>query len=188
MGHMLKWFTAALLAASPAFSDGIDEWETVFEQDSWRLDVNTWDDGSLSCETRSVSEDGTLFSVESWPDGSFSITLYNENWQFPEEAVDETFVVRIDGGDPWDISAEKYSSSVTSYLDRTEPATQRFLTAFYSGSSMLIESAKGTAIAQYALSGTGPTMDHHSECEDLIGTISATIEADPGAKLAKETF
>ena len=185
---MLKWFSAALLVASPAFSDGISEWETVFEQGAWRLDVNIWDDGSLSCETRAISDEGVLFSVESWPDGTFSITLYNEDWQFPEQAVDESFVVRIDGGDPWDISAEKYSSSVTSYLDRTEPATQRFLTAFYGGATMQIESVKGTMIATYALSGTGPTMDEHSKCEDRIGTASAAVEVDPGAKLAKETF
>ncbi len=185
---MLKWLAAGLLAATPALSDGISEWETVFEQGAWRLDVNIWDDGSLSCETRAISDEGTLFSVESWPDGTFSITLYNENWQFPEEAVDETFVVRIDNSDPWDISAEKYSSSVTSWLDRTEPATQRFLTAFYSGSNMLIESVKGTAIARFALSGTGPTMDEHSKCEDRIGTASAAVDVDPDAKHAKETF
>lgn len=185
---MLKQVAVLCLLANVGFATEIKEWETVFEQGAWRLDVNIWDDDSLTCETRSISTDGTLFSIESWPDGSFSVSLYNEIWRFPSEAVTESFVLRIDGADYWDVDAEKFDSTVVSYLDRTLPDTQEFLTAFYNGTSMRIESAKGTLIAEYALAGTGPTMAEHAKCENRIGTAAAAIEADPSAKLAKDTF
>jgi hypothetical protein len=185
---MLRVTLIALLAASAAGAVEIKEWETLYETGDWRLDVNIWDDDMLSCEARSVSADGTVFSVESWSDGSFSIAIYNENWAFPSEPVPETFVLRIDGADAWDVEAEKYDQSVVSYLDRTDPATQELLTAFYNGTRMDVENTRGRTIASWGLSGSGETMREHARCEDRLGEASAAVEAEPGAKLAKDTF
>jgi hypothetical protein len=185
---MLKRVAVVCLLASAAQAEEIKEWETVFEQDSWRLDVNIWTDDSLSCETRSMDDNGTLFSVESWQDGSFTITVWNEEWQFPQEEVDQNFVIRIDDDAPWDIVGSKSFSSVYSYLDRSEPSTQRFLAAFYNGREMAVESTSGDTIARYHLSGTIATMEEHSKCEDRIGDASAALGDNPGAKLTKDTF
>lgn len=180
-------FPALLLLASPAFAD-IKEWETLFEQGSWRLDVNIWDDDSLSCESRTVNDDGIVMRYESWPDGAVTLTLYNETWQFPAESVSETYNLRIDGSDPWEVTGDKYDSSVSSILDPSEEGVISLLDAMVNGSAVQIESKKGTAITQFALTGFGATLEQHFECEARIIGATPSQQEDSAARRAKETF
>jgi hypothetical protein len=180
-------FSTAMLLSAAAFAD-IKEWETVFEQDAWRLDVNIWDDDSLSCESRAVNDDGIVLRYESWPDGMVTLSLYKETWQFPSDSVIETYNLRIDQSEPWEVTGDKYDSSVTSDLDPTEEGVITLLDAMAHGKTLFVESSKGTEITRFHLAGFGPTLGQHRECEARITGTAPSQKENASARKSKESF
>lgn len=74
------------------------EWETLVEQGFWRLDVNMYDDGDMSCEARSSSESDVIMSFEEWKDGASTIAFHNSAWKFPEEPISTKFIIAVESG------------------------------------------------------------------------------------------
>lgn len=71
--HLL---TSAILAIGvSATSVSAIEWDTLYSRGNWRLDINYYDDGSRSCESRTVNSQDFVFSLFTWDDGDYVSAL-----------------------------------------------------------------------------------------------------------------
>ena len=65
------------------------EWDTLYSRGNWRLDLNYYDDGSRSCESRSTNSQDYVFSLFTWDDGDYVVRFTHEDWEFGDDTVDQ---------------------------------------------------------------------------------------------------
>ncbi len=158
---MIRLAAITLLFATPSLAD-----QTLFTEGTWNLVLYEFDDGTVSCATESTNDDGTVFRFESWPTGVAAISLTDPDWQFPHESVDETFGLRINGGELWLGQATKFDNTVQASLPAEDQTLNGLIDQLMSGTALDVESAKGTPITHFSLAGVAKTLENHFQCED----------------------
>ena len=158
---MIRLATMTLLLATPSFAD-----EILYTSGDWTLVMYEFDDGTISCATEVINADGTVFRYESWPTGVAAVSLTDPDWQFPPESVDETFGLRVNGGELWVGEASKFDSTVQASLPAEDATLNVLIDQLLSGTALDVESAKGTLITHFSLAGAAITLQNHFQCED----------------------
>lgn len=158
---MHKLAALALLLACPAFAD-----EILFTKGNWTLVMYEFDDGTISCATEGINAEGTVFRYESWPTGIAAVSLSDPDWQFPHESVDETFGLRVNGGELWVGQASKFDSTVQATLPAEDATLNILIDQLLSGTALEVESAKGTPVTHFSLADAAATLQNHFQCED----------------------
>ena len=168
--------TAAAMLGSAAFAQS--DWETLYERGDWRLDVNMYDDGALSCESYTVGSSEIVFSVFSWQGGNYSFEFYKDEWKFPSEVTDEDFVIQIDRRPPWDISGSKQDQTIWVEVANTDRDALNFLTEVARGQNVYLKNTKGAIIGRFSLRGSSATLAQHRDCAASIYSETAG-DSDP---------
>ncbi len=158
---MIRLTALTLLLSTPSFAD-----EILFTKGNWTLVMYEFDDGTISCATEGINAEGTVFRYESWPTGVAAISLTDPDWQFPHESVDETFGLRINGGELWVGDAIKFDSTVQASLPAENATLNILINQLLSGTALDVESAKGTRITHFSLADAATTLQNHFKCED----------------------
>ena len=168
-------FSFIIFCAGPAYSV---EWETLLEHESWRLDVNLYDDGDMSCEARSVSDDDIVISFLEWKDGTSSVSFYKSVWKFPDESIPTDFLVAIDDLAPWHMSGSRVESSIMLTTNDAEKKN-RFLREVRNGAILTLYNDERVRVGEFRLNGSAYVLSALSECRNRI--IENT-DQDPFAK------
>lgn len=173
-----KLFTSIALAAGLVATSALAlEWDTLYSRGNWRLDINTHDDGSRSCESRTVNSSGYVFSLYTWDDGDYVIRFSHDDWEFGEEGIDQDFIVEIDRRSPWDISGEKFQSVIQLIVTPPSSSIERFFREIRAGRTLYLRNDDGVEITRFSLSGTTATLNQHRGCERVI--LSSVDRSDP---------
>lgn len=157
-------FSLTIFCAGPACSM---EWETLLEHESWRLDVNLYDDGDMSCEARSVSEDDIVISFLEWKDGTSSVSFYKSVWKFPDESVPTEFLVAIDDLAPWHMSGSRGESSIMLTTNEAEKKN-RFLREVRNGAILTLYNDERIRVGEFGLNGSAYVLSALAECRNRI--------------------
>lgn len=169
--------SAALAVATTAGSLAAFEWDTLYQRGNWRLDINYYDNGSLSCESRTVNSQGFVFSLYTWDDGDYIIRFSYEDWSFGDASLDQDFIVEIDRRGAWDISGTKVNSIIQTIVTPPASSLNRFFTEIRRGNTLYLRNERGTEIARFSLSGTTATLNQHEICERRI--LNGISRIDP---------
>lgn len=173
-----KLFTSiALIAGIAASGASALEWDTLYSRGNWRLDLNLHDDGTRSCESRTVNSGGYVFSLYTWDDGDYVIRFSHEDWEFGEEIVDQDFIVEIDRRAPWDISGTKTENVIQLIVTPPSQPLERYFREVRAGRTLYLRNDDGVEITRFSLSGTTATLNQHRNCERRI--LSGTSRTDP---------
>jgi hypothetical protein len=143
------------------------EYETLLESGSWRLDLNTYDDGSLGCEGLTFSENGIVLSFVDWGNDVLSVIFYSEAWAFPSEEVATVLNVRV-GGRAWLLDGQRSDSELW-FSDRSDsPQLASLIEAISAGTSLDLANASGAHIASFSLSGSSAVFAAQTDCARMI--------------------
>lgn len=148
------------------------EWETLIENGDWRLDVNLYDDGSLSCEALSLDAAVASVSFLEWQDGTTSISFSDRAWSFPEEAVATTFLVQIDRQAPWNLSGSRSGASIR-LVSADRDQTSRFFHEVRNGRRLVLMNERRQEIRSFSLNGSAAILEGLGVCRERI------LTADP---------
>ena len=175
---IMNLITSTLLAIGVmATSASAVEWDTLYSRGSWRLDLNYYDNGSRSCESRSTNSQDYTFSLFTWDDGDYVIRFTHEDWQFGEDAIDQDFVVAIDRRGPWEITGEKWDNVLQIIVTPPSDTLTRFFGEVRAGNTLYLRNANGQEITRFSLSGTTATLNQHRSCERQI--LAGIDRSDP---------
>ncbi|OUS08654.1 hypothetical protein A9Q96_04270 [Rhodobacterales bacterium 52_120_T64] len=153
------------------------EWDTLYSRGNWRLDLNYYDNGSRSCESRSTNSQDYVFSLFTWDDGDYVVRFTHEDWEFGDDAVDQDFVVAIDRRGPWEISGEKWDNVLQIIITPPSDTLTRFFGEVRAGNTLYLRNANGQEITRFSLSGTTATLNQHRNCESQI--LAGIDRSDP---------
>ena len=174
----MQLLTSIILAIGvSATSVSAIEWDTLYSRGNWRLDINYYDDGSRSCESRTVNSQDFVFSLFTWDDGDYVIRFSHDDWQFGEDSLDQDFVVAIDRHSPWDISGEKWDDVLQIILTPPNDSLTRFIGEVRAGNTLYLRNANGQEITRFSLKGTTATLNQHRSCVSQI--LSGINRSDP---------
>lgn len=144
------------------------EWDTLYSRGNWRLDLNYYDDGTRSCESRTVNSQDFVFSLFTWDDGDYVIRFSHDDWQFGDNTLDQDFEVAIDRRGPWDISGEKWEDVLQVIVTPPSDTLTRFIGEVRAGNTLYLRNADGREITRFSLKGTTATLNQHQACERQI--------------------
>lgn len=170
------FLAAALAVFTIVGSVAALEWDTLYSRGSWRLDINYHDDGSLSCESRTVNSQSYVFSLFTWDDGDYVIRFSHENWSFGETSLNQDFIVEIDRRGQWDISGTKFDNIIQTVVTPPADSLNRFFTEIRRGNTLYLRNDRGAEIARFSLSGTTATLNQHGICERRILNGASPID------------
>ena len=94
-----------------------------------------------------------------------AISLSVDDWQFPSESVEETFGLRVNGGEIWTGTGAKFDSTVQASVPAEDQALAALIDRLMHGTALDVESAKGTPITHFSLDRAAATLENHFECE-----------------------
>ncbi|MCF6305233.1 MAG: hypothetical protein L3J33_07675 [Rhodobacteraceae bacterium] len=171
------FLSAALVIATTASSLAAFEWDTLYQRGNWRLDINYYDNGSLSCESRTVNSQGYVFSLYTWDDGDYIIRFSHEDWSFGDTSQNQDFVVEIDRRGEWDISGTKFDGVIQTIVTPPASSLNRFFSEIRRGNTLYLRNDRGNEIARFSLSGTTATLNQHEICERRI--LNGVSRIDP---------
>lgn len=175
---MTKLFTSIALTAGIIASSAVAlEWDTLYSRGNWRLDLNFHDNGSKSCESRTVNSSGYVFSLYTWDDADYVIRFSNEDWDFGDDGIDQDFIVEIDNRSPWDISGEKFDTVIQLVVTPPSDSIERFFREIRAGRTLYLRSDDGVEITRFSLRGTTATLNQHVKCERRI--LTGASSSDP---------
>jgi hypothetical protein len=165
----------AALAAAPSWAM---EWETIFQQGDWRVDINIFEDQSLNCEARTQSGP-FVFSLYEEQNGDFEIAFFSNGWRFPEEEIPTQFRVTVDYLAPWIMDGTRFLQRIAIRPDPNADDLHRFLREVRSGRRLTLANAEGMELAHFSLRGSADNLDALAECGTRINQRQA---ADPFAR------
>lgn len=152
------------------------DYEVLFEDRDWRVDINIYDE-VLECEALTSSGSVTLSLFLSQSD-LFTMSFYNEAWRFPEADTATAFVVAIDGVRRWEMSGVRSGNQISITPDPGGDELRRFLREIRNGRRIALANDAGSEIASFSLSGSAASLVALGEC----GTaIRAPSPSDPFA-------
>ncbi|MGE4610703.1 MAG: hypothetical protein AAED33_04800 [Paracoccaceae bacterium] len=137
------------------------EWDTLYSKGNWRLDLNYYESGAESCESRAVNAGDFVFSLFTWDDGDYIIRFTHEDWQFDDETVDQEIVIAIDGRGPLDISGETWDDVLQLMVTPPSDSLTRFINEVRAGNILYLRNDKGQEITRFSLKGSTATLNQH---------------------------
>lgn len=171
------FITTIFALGALATSASAVEWDTLYSRGNWRLDLNYYDNGSRSCESRTVNSQGFVFSLYTWDDGDYLIRFSHQDWDFGEDTLDQEFVVIIDRRGPWEISGEKWEDVLQLIITPPSDSLNRFFGEVRAGNTLYLRNDSEQEITRFSLRGTTATLNQHQACEDRI--LSGVDRSDP---------
>ena len=167
---LLLWVTCLACAATQAGGETRDR----FEVGGWEGYAVT-DEGGLYryCAAGELPSDGTNMILY-WRDSGFSLSLYNDLWQLPEDAS-YTVSAAIDRRWSRNITGEAYSATAISFDFGHDAYTVR---AFRLGNRLTIST--GEATLRFDLKGTNAAIDALKACHER----NRSAEPGGGSSLA----
>lgn len=153
------------------------EWDTLYSRGNWRLDLNTYDSGSRSCESRSVNSQDFVFSLFTWDDGDYVIRFSHDDWSFGSKTLDQDFEVEIDRRGAWEISGTKVNTVIQTIVTPPASSLNRFFSEIRRGNTLYLRNDRGVEIARFSLRGTTATLNQHEICERRI--LNGISRIDP---------
>jgi len=153
------------------------EWDTLYSRGNWRLDLNYYENGDLSCESRTVNSQGHVFGLFTWSDGDYIIRFSYDDWAFGDNTQNQDFIIEVDGRGAWEVSGTKFSNVIQTIVTPPSNSLSRFFTEVRRGNTLYLRNERGTEIARFSLSGTTATLNQHEICERRI--LSGNRTSDP---------
>ena len=173
-----RCLAAAILLTCTAPMASALEFETLFEQGDWRVDVNLWPDGSMDCEALTWNGDGDSFSIYETASGATRISFRSSRWDFPDEPTPTDFVVTVDSASPWQMSGSRSLSAISVTSPAGSPETSRFLREIGNGAQLHLANADGRHLLSFSLTGSAASLSALGTCAELLPDEDAD-DADP---------
>ncbi len=171
--------STALAVVTFASSIHAAEFDTLYRRGNWRLDLNYYDNGSLSCESLTGNGQGYVFSLFTWDDGDYVIRFSSEDWAFGDTSLNQDFVVEIDNRGDWEISGQKFNSIIQIIVTPPASSLNRFFTEIRRGNTLYLRNDNGAEITRFSLRGTTATLNQHRTCERRIFSGGGFRRSDP---------
>jgi len=156
---MLTFFSSsAALAAT--------EYQRLFSKGKWSVDLNYPKSGEYTWCSADTYSSSQAFSLNAWDDQTFSISVFDDNWNLaPRDVV---FQVQVDNRTNWTMNGSASDSSVYIFPDDLEK-TATFLEEVMQGNVVRVRNQNGATVAQFSLSGSYASTLQLFECMKMIG-------------------
>lgn len=158
--------TAAwLLSLSPAFAD-----ELLYSDKSWTMTKVSGADGQVFCRSSATNDDGTTLTLEGRAGGEIALAFSDDDWGFPAEETDDSFGIRINAFELIVFDAVKSGNRISAGMTRLHDEYYDLVEAMTNGTSLTVESAKGSTVTRFSLDGAAATLEAQFACEDALGS------------------
>lgn len=164
--YLKTFLTLILVSISSSGAMAATEYQRLFSKGKWSVDLNYPTSGEYlwcSADTYSSSQ---AFSLNAWSDQTFSISVFDDNWNLaPRDVV---FQVQVDNRTNWTMNGSASESSVYIFPDDLAK-TATFLEEVMQGNVVRVRNQNGLTVAQFSLSGSYASTLKLFECMKMIG-------------------
>lgn len=151
------------IAAPPAFADRTD---TLYENQSWRVQGITYDDGTYACLAE-VADPGESFTIWTFADQTIRLQFYSEGWDFGDNGS-ANLEVEVDHRSPWSLTGANLTKQSVLFDLPDVKESINFVLEVAKGTTLHLRSSDGTPVKDYSLAGSAASINALVDCGTAI--------------------